>query len=76
MNTNENDRKLLMIVGDNIRSYRMEKGWSQERLAHECDLHRTYIGSVERGERNITILNLFKIKDKLGVKLVELLPKE
>jgi len=76
MNTNEDDKKILVTIGDNIRTYRREKGWSQEQLAHECDLHRTYIGSVERGERNITILNLLNIKEKLGVKLVELFPEE
>lgn len=75
MKTNKNDKKTLMTIGDNIRKYRMMKGWSQEEFAHECDLHRTYIGAVERGERNITILNLIKIKGKLGVKLTELYPE-
>jgi len=76
MKTNKNDKEILMGIGDNIRKYRTMKGWSQEDLAHECNLHRTYIGIVERGERNITILNLLKIKDKLGVKLAELYPEE
>jgi len=76
MKTNENDKKTLLIIGDNIRKYRMKKGWSQEDLAHECDLHRTYIGSIERGERNITILNLLKVKEELDVRLVDLYPEE
>jgi len=75
MNTNKYDQETLMKIGKNIRMYRMNKGWSQEELAHECDLHRTYIGSIERGERNITILNLLKIKEKLGVTLEKLYPE-
>jgi len=73
MDTNE--KETLMIIGDNIRKYRDGKGWSQEELAFECNLHRTYIGAVERGERNITILNLIKIKDVLEVKLNQLYPE-
>lgn len=75
MNTNKKKTDTLRIIGDNIRKYRNLKGWSQEDLALECDLHRTYIGSVERGQKNITILNLLKIKDKLGVKLEALYPE-
>lgn len=72
MKTNKNDKEILMNIGNNIRKYRLTKGWSQEQLAQECDLHRTYIGAVERGEKNITILNLLKIKEKLEVRLEEL----
>ena len=72
MKTNKNDKEILMKIGDNIRKYRNVKGWSQEDLALECDLHRTYIGSVERGERNITILNLLKIKETLEIRLENL----
>lgn len=75
MNTNKKKTDTLRIIGDNIRKYRNAKSWSQEDLALECDLHRTYIGSVERGQKNITILNLLKIKDKLGVKLEALYPE-
>lgn len=75
MKTNKNQKQILMTIGDNIRYYRLNKGWSQEDLAFECDLHRTYIGAVERGERNITVLNLIKIKDKLEVSLEELYPE-
>ncbi len=47
--------------GKNVRLFRTQKGLSQESLAFECNLHRTYIGAVERGERNITLKNAEKI---------------
>ena len=52
------------------------KGWSQEELAFQSGLDRTYIGSVERGERNIAALNLLKIANVLGVRVGELLERE
>lgn len=48
-------------IGIAIRLKRSELGWSQEQLAFECGLHRTYIGAVERGEKNLTLKNLVKI---------------
>ncbi|MDC1396138.1 helix-turn-helix domain-containing protein [bacterium] len=54
-------------VALNIRKIRKGNGLSQEQLADLCGLHRTYIGSVERSERNITIENLDKIANALGV---------
>jgi transcriptional regulator with XRE-family HTH domain len=59
-------------VGFNIRKIREEKGISQEKLAHLADLHRAYIGQIERGEKNIGIRNLEKIAKALGVKLRDL----
>ncbi len=49
---------LVTIAGDNIRGFRNKLGVSQEKLAEYADLHRTYIGSVERGEYNLTLLTL------------------
>lgn len=49
------ENKLHKIAAENVRKYRKEKGLSQEELAARCGLHRTYIGSVERGERNVTL---------------------
>lgn len=59
-------------VAQNIRKTRNDIGISQEELADRCGLHRTYIGSVERCERNITIENLEKIADALGASVQEL----
>jgi len=75
MNTSPDQKETLRFIGDHIRYYRVKRGWSQEQLAFESDLHRTYIGAVERGERNITVLNLLKIKDTLHVQLTDLYPE-
>lgn len=58
-----------MALGDRIRSLRSEKGWSQEELADNCNLHRTYIGGIERGERNVSYRNLRRIADSLSTEL-------
>lgn len=62
-------------VGINIRKYRDKKGWSQEQLAFEADLHRAYIGQIERGEKNIGLINLEKIAKALNIGLNDLLKK-
>jgi transcriptional regulator with XRE-family HTH domain len=61
------------VLGRNLRDYRAAKGWSQEQLADRCDLHRTYIGSVERGERNVTLGTLERIARALGIDPLALL---
>ena len=53
--------KLKKIFSNNLRKFRIDKGLSQEELADKAGVHRTYIGSVERGERNITINVMEKI---------------
>jgi len=53
--------------GKNVRKYRLEKGFSQEKLAELSNLHRTYISSVERGKRSISLKNIERIADALGV---------
>ena len=60
-----------MDIGKRIKDLRMIKGWSQEQLSFESQLHRTYIGSVERGERNITLVNLKRITDALQISPAE-----
>lgn len=58
--------------GDRVRELRKQRQLSQETLALACDLDRTYIGGVERGERNISIVNIYKIAEALGVEAREL----
>lgn len=58
--------------GERVRDLRKRKGLSQESLALACDLDRTYIGGVERGERNISLLNIYKIATALDVPAKEL----
>lgn len=60
-------------VGENIRQIRLKKGLSQETLAELASLHRTYVGGIERGERNVSMENLVKLARALGVKPAELL---
>lgn len=60
-------------VGINIRVLRQKKKLSQEQLAFQADLHRAYIGHIERGEKNIGLKNLEKIAKALGVRAKELL---
>jgi transcriptional regulator with XRE-family HTH domain len=67
--------ELTQILADNIRAYRKAKNISQEELADICDLHRTYVGSVERGERNVTLSTLEVFAAALGTSVTELLTK-
>jgi transcriptional regulator with XRE-family HTH domain len=64
----------LVKVGNRIRELRKAKGFSQEAFAHEIGLDRTYMGSVERGERNIAAINLIRIAKALRVQVGELFP--
>lgn len=65
--------ELQRIVGRNIRRLRLERGLSQEDLAAEIGVHRTYMGGVERGERNLTLRSLERLAGRLGVSPVGLL---
>ena len=66
------DAQIQKHFGERVRELRKQKGLSQESLALACDLDRTYIGGVERGERNISLLNIQKIAEALGVSAREL----
>ena len=60
-------------LGEIIRLKRTELGFSQENFAFECKLHRTYVGAIERGERNISLENIIKIATALNIKPSKLL---
>lgn len=70
---NLDDRKFLRELGSRIRQHRLDRKWTQADLAHRCRLHRTFIGSVERGERNLSILNLRLMAKILRISLADLL---
>lgn len=70
------ETELLVALGLRLRAQRLKKQFSQEELASITELHRTYVGSVERGERNISILNLYKISHALDVDIKILLTDE
>ena len=60
-------------VGRNIRSYRQRRGLSQEAFAEVLGVHRTYMGGLERGERNLTLRSLERIAEQMGVETEELM---
>ena len=64
------------IVARNMRRLRAERGWSQEFLAHESGLNRTYLSAVERSEQNISVDNLYRVAEGLGVESWELLKSD
>ena len=66
-------KEILILFGHNVRNYRKSSSLSQEALAEKASLHRTYIGMVERAEKNITLINIEKIAKALNVEIIELL---
>lgn len=65
-------REILIKFGQSVRQLRKEKNLSQEDLSFKADLHRTYIGMIERAEKNITLVNIEKIAKALNVDIKEL----
>ncbi len=65
----DSENSFLLSFGKAIRRLREQAGISQEKLADLAQLDRTYVGGIERGERNISLKNLKKISDALGVKI-------
>lgn len=67
-----NSLKLRRKFGQRIRELRKSKGWSQEELGFRSEVHRTYIGAVERGEQNISLDNIGRLARTLKVKISSL----
>ena len=65
--------KLLLIISNNLKSFRSAKNISQEELAELCKLHRTYIGAIERCEKNLSLSSLEIIAETLGITVSALL---
>ncbi|MCF6204542.1 MAG: helix-turn-helix transcriptional regulator [Methylococcaceae bacterium] len=70
---NKHDAEILVAFGLRMREFRQNKGLSQEELAEITDLHRTYIGSAERGERNVSLINIARIAKALDVPVSSLI---
>ena len=67
---------IVKVFGRNLKKYRKAQNLSQEAFAEKCGLHRTYISSVERFQRNISIENIQRIADALGIEAYQLLMEE
>lgn len=70
-----NAHTALVALGNAIRAARLAQGMSQEALAHESGLDRSYLGGIERGEHNITLVSIVKVADSLRMRAAELLLK-
>ncbi len=64
--------EIQVSFGLSVRKQRHLKGLTQEELAHKCELDRTYIGGIERGERNVSLVNIHKISEALGINIKDL----
>jgi transcriptional regulator with XRE-family HTH domain len=64
--------EILKKFGEQVRKFRLEEGISQEELASRANLHRTYIGMIERAEKNITLMNIAKIAKALDKNISEI----
>jgi DNA-binding XRE family transcriptional regulator len=70
------EKNILQIFGDNVRKYRLKMQLSQEDFAELANVHRTYVGMIERAEKNITLLNMQKFAKALQVTIPDLLQDE
>lgn len=67
---------IIKVFGTNVRKYRLQNGLSQEKFAELCGLHRTYISDIECFQRNISLENVQKIADAIGVESYILIKEE
>jgi transcriptional regulator with XRE-family HTH domain len=65
-------KRVLIKFGQRVRQERLKRNLSQEQLAEEAGVHRTYIGMIERAEKNITLTNVEKIAKALSIKIKDL----
>lgn len=65
-------KAILIKFGNRVKEIRLKQNISQEQLAEKANLHRTYIGMIERAERNITLVNIEKIAHALGIHIADL----
>ena len=72
-NLNQVKTDILNKFGERIKRLRLEKSWSQEVLAEKTGFHRTYIGMIERGERNLSLKNIETFAKTFEIKISELL---
>ncbi len=71
----DKEQEILIRFGKTIQNIRKDRNMSQEQLAEKADLHRTYIGMIERAEKNITLKNIHKLATALGVTIKDLFDK-
>jgi transcriptional regulator with XRE-family HTH domain len=64
---------VLIAFGAAVRRLRRKHGWSQEDFADRVGVHRTYMGGIERGERNVALVNIAKVAEALGISLAVLM---
>ena len=67
---------IRVLFGRRLRELRKERGLSQEELAFRAGLHRTYVSSAERGERNVALINIERLARALGVDMCDLIPAD
>lgn len=72
-NYGQAEQQLLVRFGATVRATRVQAGMSQEELGERAGLHRTYVGAVERGERNVSIINIYALAKALGLPAAGLL---
>lgn len=66
---NQTEQSYLIRLGKHVKKLRVDQSISQEELAEKAGVHRTYVGMIERGEKNITVLSTLKISSALGISI-------